>query len=67
MDLKDIKVCSICQRNYFGWGNNAQPVNDGRCCDDCNTMIVLPERISLILKGIYGGGNEETPRDGSSS
>jgi hypothetical protein len=30
-------------------GNNAQPVKDGRCCDQCNTEIVLPARIALLV------------------
>ena len=24
-------ICSICGKHYEGYGNNAQPVNDGRC------------------------------------
>ena len=45
--------CSICGQEIIpnpitGWaeGNNAQPVNDGRCCDDCNSNVVLPRRIA---------------------
>ncbi len=48
--------CSICKGNIkplrdedgeVVWihGNNAQPVNDGRCCDDCNWNVVIPERL----------------------
>lgn len=33
-------ICSICQRPYDGPGNNAQPVNDGRCCNTCNHIII---------------------------
>jgi hypothetical protein len=36
--------CSICQLTYTGFGNNAQPVNDGRCCDTCNALVVIPAR-----------------------
>ena len=25
-------------------GNNAYPINDGRCCDDCNAKYVIPAR-----------------------
>lgn len=39
------QYCSICGKKYEGYGNNAQPVNDGRCCDQCNTLIVIPRRI----------------------
>ena len=33
--------CSICKEKIEGFGNNAQPINDGRCCDDCNMLVVL--------------------------
>jgi hypothetical protein len=39
--------CSICQNPYFGDGNNAQPINKGRCCDTCN-LIVISARFNLI-------------------
>ena len=40
-----METCSICGKKYNGYGNNAQPVNDGRCCDNCNSEIVVPRRI----------------------
>ena len=43
------KICSICKKEYFGWGNNAQPVNDGRCCDNCNTEKVIPARLAIFF------------------
>ena len=49
------KICSICGEEYEGWGNNAWPVNDGTCCDSCNYLFVLPERIRNIQK------KKETP------
>lgn len=42
---KNQKICSICGKNYEGYGNNAQPVNNGRCCDKCNATVVIPRRI----------------------
>ncbi len=48
---EEVIRCSICgntiQINALGWayGNNAQPVNDGRCCDLCNFMYVIPARL----------------------
>ena len=55
----DDRRCSICDghieplRNDVGevvWegGNNAEPVNDGRCCNDCNMTVVIPARISQM-------------------
>jgi hypothetical protein len=46
--------CSICEKEIpvkeGGWsqGNNAQPVNDGRCCDDCNMSVVVPARLTEL-------------------
>ena len=42
--------CSICGEEYLGFGNNARPVNSKRCCDDCNTTVVIPSRIKELVK-----------------
>lgn len=44
-DINDTNTCSICGDTYTGYGHNADPVNDGRCCDDCNGVHVIPARI----------------------
>ena len=33
-----------------GWsqGNNAEPVNSGRCCDECNMGVVVPARLGAL-------------------
>ena len=50
MDEK--KICCICGKVYTGFGNNAYPVdNEGRCCDECNSLYVIPARINLLYKG----------------
>ena len=46
--------CSICGKKIEAkgtWkeGNNAQPINDGRCCDTCNATKVLPERLKRVI------------------
>lgn len=43
--------CSICKKNYQGYGNNAEPINKGRCCDDCN-MLVIARRLDDISKAL---------------
>ena len=43
--------CSLCDDNYTGFGNNAEPFN-GRCCDKCNKAIVIPMRLHLLEKGL---------------
>ena len=39
--------CSICENNIRDkYGHNAQPINNGRCCDNCQATVVLPMRLS---------------------
>jgi hypothetical protein len=44
-DMTEPFTCSICGRYWTRDGNNAQPVNDGQCCDQCNWVVVLPARM----------------------
>ena len=37
--------CVICNKSYEGDGNNAQPIMKGDCCDDCDSTIIIPERL----------------------
>lgn len=46
--MKDAWKCCICGRKFTGWGNNAQPVKDGKCCDTCNFTKVIPARIDAL-------------------
>lgn len=48
------KICSICKREYTGYGNNAQPINNGRCCNACNSLVVVPMRLGKIIAGRAG-------------
>lgn len=43
------KYCSICHKEYSGWGNNALPVNSGRCCDNCNLNVVVFARWDILI------------------
>ena len=41
--------CSICKEDFnHQYGHNAQPINDGICCDDCNNLVVIERAIALI-------------------
>lgn len=47
-------LCSICGqpinvKDIYD-DNNAQPINDGRCCGVCNATVVFPARI--IYQGL---------------
>lgn len=57
--MNNLLDCSICgekiQPKSLGpdvdpWleGNNASPINDGRCCDTCNSFVVIPARLAVI-------------------
>ncbi len=44
--MKKTGKCSINPKHkYVRFGHNAEPVNSGRCCDECNSLVVLPVRI----------------------
>lgn len=43
--MKEPKICVICGKEYQGWGNNAMPVAEGECCDECNLKKVIPARL----------------------
>ena len=44
---KKKEECCICKKLIKGYGHNANPVVNGRCCDKCNLDIVIPIRIKL--------------------
>ena len=51
----NIMDCSICEgpiEKVQDWdlGNNAEPVNSGRCCDTCNLMYVVPTRMKQMFE-----------------
>ena len=43
--------CIICSNEIVpdldGWdgGHNAEPINEGKCCEKCNDTIVTPMRL----------------------
>lgn len=49
----DIKRCCLCNKPIIGYGNNAEPVKSGICCNKCNVNIVIPARFELIINERY--------------
>lgn len=43
------KKCCICGKEYEGWGNNAWPLAEGECCDECNKKVI-EARIEELYK-----------------
>ena len=41
--------CCLCRRLFIGYGNNANPVMDDRCCDECDTGVVRTARHAQII------------------
>ena len=47
-ESKEEKICCICKEPYEGYGNNAEPVCSGTCCDKCNIERVIPMRFKMM-------------------
>ncbi len=39
------KKCCICGTEFIGYGNNAEPIKKGICCDNCNSRFIINLRI----------------------
>jgi hypothetical protein len=49
-------LCSICFNDIPAvgdWtsGNNAEPINAGRCCKNCDDTVVFPARLNMMMRG----------------
>jgi len=58
---RDVHIsCSICGLDvphhehkgevYWTQGHSAAPVNNGRCCDNCNASVVIKRRMNDRMK-----------------
>lgn len=45
--------CCICGKDFEGFGNNAEPIADGQCCDACNASEVIPARMGMAQPGTH--------------
>ena len=48
VEAADSKICCICKKPFDGYGNNAEPVCSGSCCDECNMKEVNPARLKML-------------------
>jgi hypothetical protein len=46
----DVHICSLCGKEFTGFGNNPEPLAHyrKRCCDECNADKVIPARIDRM-------------------
>ena len=51
-ELLGFNICSICDSEYTGWGNNAWPINEGRCCDGCNGLVLIERLANMHLPSV---------------
>lgn len=41
--------CCICKKEFNGYGNNPYPLRTtGVCCDECNILVIIMERLRLL-------------------
>ena len=43
------KKCCLCEKSYVGYGNNAVPLAEGKCCDNCNNKVIA-ERMRVYYE-----------------
>ena len=55
--------CVICKEVFLGYGNNAEPVAIGECCDECNIAKVLPMRLSQLARGEFNSTTEKEVKE----
>ena len=46
--IENSKVCVLCGKNYTGYGNNADPLGKGLCCDECSVKVII-ERLGEFI------------------
>lgn len=49
-ERQQAQKCVICGKVFTGYGNNADPIADGECCDKCNSDVVVPARIEQLRR-----------------
>jgi hypothetical protein len=52
MTRSESHLCSICHRAFEEYGNNADPINKGRCCNRCADLYVIPARIKQMREEV---------------
>lgn len=49
--MEKIEICVLCGQPIIGYGNNPWPLaEEGRCCDECNELVIMARIGNLIKK-----------------
>lgn len=48
------KQCCLCDRKYVGFGNNAEPLAKGRCCEMCNKKVIASRINKMMSEKLFG-------------
>ena len=52
--------CCLCGMELEGLGHNAFPLDEGKCCDSCNYLSVIPAMIEEAHhSGKFAGGEDK--------
>lgn len=68
MKMAKIQKCSICGWPLYAgakwqYGHNAEPVNGGRCCDECNYAVLVPARLQEMAEYSKARAERRDPND----
>lgn len=49
-------LCVVCNKMIMGqYGNNADPLAEGKCCDNCDKKVIA-HRFNILMKQETGQG-----------
>lgn len=51
-----MEKCCLCGKELKRMGNNAEPIKKGKCCDRCNDLLVVKERLNMMYRGGKNNG-----------
>jgi len=57
MNAPTNSTCAFCGVVYDGWGNNGNPLIEGRVCNECNNAVIVTRM--MLLQGVEITEEEE--------
>jgi hypothetical protein len=52
--------CIICKKEYQGYGNNAEPIAKGQCCNECNELVIIARLRQSVWGNVAGSNKSRT-------